>query len=163
MNRDTTRAEVTIREAGEDDAASVHGLVRELANVVGDAHPLPENVRARLLELMEEPRAETLVAEAGGEVVGVVSYWIKPDLAHGDTVAEIPMLAVSEAHRRTGAGSALVDEMRRRAAKRGATLVELVTTPANVAAREFYRSLGFVETDHLVLELVAATEGPEPR
>ena len=45
-------------------------------------------------------------------------------------------------------------------ARNGATLIELVATRANVAAREFYRSLGFVEADVISLEFVGSPEDP---
>lgn len=156
----TSYETVNVREASAEDAEGVHALACELAEVTGDAHPFLESVRARLVELIEEPRAEVLVAENGGGIVGAVSFWIKPDLAHGDAVAEVPMLAVSEESRREGVGQALMAEVRERAAERGAALIELVTTPANVAARDFYRSLGFVETDHIVLEFVGEMDDP---
>lgn len=158
MAQENTTSDIEVREAVEADAKDIHALACELADAVGDAHPAPDAVRERLMEALEAPRAEVLVAETEGEVVGAVSYWIKPDLAHGDTVAEIPMLAVAEESRRGGVGRALMDEVRERAAGRGVALIELITTPANVTAREFYRSLGFVETDHISLEFVGSLE-----
>jgi ribosomal protein S18 acetylase RimI-like enzyme len=50
--------------------------------------------------------------------------------------------------------------VRRLAAENEANLIELVATTYNVAAREFYRSLGFVETDHITLEFVGDMEDP---
>lgn len=152
--------ELNVREASGEDAEGVHALACELAEVTGDAPPLLKTVRARLEDLIGEERAGVLVAESGGEIVGVVSFWVKPDLAHGDTVAEVPMLAVSEENRRGGVGQALMAGVRQRAAEHGAALIELVTTPSNVAARGFYRSLGFVETNHVVLEFVGGMEDP---
>lgn len=158
MSEEPVVDEMNVREASEGDAEGIHALACDLAEVIGDSTPSPEAVHARLRELLEEPRAEVLVAESGGEVVGAVSFWVKPDLAHGDTVAEVPMLAVSEENRREGVGQALMDEVRERAAARGAALIELVIVPANVVARDFYRSLGFVETNHIVLEFVGEME-----
>jgi len=155
-------AGVRVREARPSDAGEIHGLMCELARVVGDSLPPKEAVARRLRELLEEPRAGVLVAESGGEVVGAVSYWVKPDLAHGDTVVEVPTLVVREGLRRAGVGRRLMESVRRLGMERGAALVELVTTPANVAAREFYRALGFVETDHIVLEFVGQLEDPPP-
>jgi ribosomal protein S18 acetylase RimI-like enzyme len=155
-----SRETVNVREAVGDDAEDVHVLACALADVTGDAHPFLETVRARLAELVEEPRAGVLVAENGEGVIGVVSFWIKPDLAHGDTVCEVPMLAVCEESRREGVGHALMAGVRERSAELGAALIELVTTPSNVAARDFYRSLGFVETDHIVLEFVGEMDDP---
>jgi ribosomal protein S18 acetylase RimI-like enzyme len=149
-----------IREAEPRDAAAIHGLASELAEIVGDSPPTEDAIRARLEELLDEPRARVLVAENEAGVVGAVSLWIKPDLAHGDSVVEVPMLAVAEDHRRTGVGKLLMEEVRNIGADNGASLIELVATSANVAAREFYRSLGFVEADVVPLEFVGSQEDP---
>jgi ribosomal protein S18 acetylase RimI-like enzyme len=152
-------AEPRVREATEEDAQEIHALAAELAGAVGDSPPTPEGVRARLSELLNEPRARVLVAEDDA-VVGAVSLWIKPDLAHGDTLVEVPMLVVSEERRREGVGKLLMEEVQRLAADNDASLIELVATTQNVPAREFYRSLGFVETDHVTLEFVGDVENP---
>jgi ribosomal protein S18 acetylase RimI-like enzyme len=152
-------AELRVRVASAEDAEIIHSLAAELAGAVGDSPPSLENVRERLAELLEERRARVLVAE-GDVVVGVVSLWIKPDLAHGDSVVEVPMLVISEDRRREGVGKLMMEEVQRLAAENGATLIELVATTQNNPAREFYRSLGFVETDHVTLEFVGDVEDP---
>jgi len=149
-----------VREANVEDAAEICGLVQELAETVGDTPPDEEAVRARLEELLDEPRARVLVAENEGSVVGGASFWIKPDLAHGDTVVEVPMLVVAEDHRRAGVGKLLMEEVRNVASDNDASQIELVATPANVTAREFYRSLGFVEAEVVSLEYVGSQEDP---
>jgi ribosomal protein S18 acetylase RimI-like enzyme len=153
-------AEYELREATPGDAAEVHALACELAGAVGDAPPEEEAVRRRLGELLRETGARVFVAEVGGEVAGVVSLWIKPDLAHGDAVVEVPMLAVSEDHRRNGVGKLLMSRVREVAAEHDASLVELVATRANVVARDFYKALGFVEADVVSLEFVGDVENP---
>jgi ribosomal protein S18 acetylase RimI-like enzyme len=150
-----------VREAAAEDAQAIHSLAGELAATVGDSLPPFEDVRARLLELLDEPRARVLVAEGeSGDVLGMSSLWIKPDLAHGDTVVEVPTLVVAQNSRREGVGKLLMEEVQRLGAENGANLIELVATTSNVAAREFYRSLGFVETDHVTLEFVGDMEDP---
>lgn len=149
-----------VREAKVEDAAEICGLVRELAETVGDDPPTEEVTRARLEELLDEPRARVLVAENEAGIVGGASFWIKPDLAHGDTVVEVPMLVVAEDHRRTGVGRLLMEEVRNVASDNGASQIELVATRANVTARAFYRSLGFVEADVVSLEFVGSQEAP---
>ena len=151
---------IKVREATTKDAADIQMLARELAETVGDAPPVEEAVRKRLEELLETPRSRVLVVENGRGVVGAVCFWIKPDLAHGDTVVEVPMLVVAEDHRRNGVGRLLMEEVRSIASENGASLIELVTTTANVAAREFYNSLGFVEADVVALEFVGSHEDP---
>jgi ribosomal protein S18 acetylase RimI-like enzyme len=149
-----------VREANVEDAAEICGLASELAETVGDEAPTEKATRARLEELLDEPRARVLVAENEARIVGGVSFWIKPDLAHGDTVVEVPMLVVAEDHRRVGVGKLLMEEVRNVASDNDASQIELVATRANVTAREFYRSLGFVETDVVSLEFVGSQEDP---
>jgi ribosomal protein S18 acetylase RimI-like enzyme len=149
-----------VREANVEDAAEICGLASELAETVGDEAPTEKATRARLEELLDEPRARVLVAENEARIVGGVSFWIKPDLAHGDTVVEVPMLVVAEDQRRTGVGKLLMEEVRNVASDNGASQIELVATRANVTAREFYHSLGFVEADVVSLEYVGSQEDP---
>ena len=154
----------TVREASRDDAEALYELARELAGALGDQIPRDEAVRARLHELLEEPRALVLVAEDEGGVVGAANLWIKPDLAHGDVVIEVPMLVVSGNARRRGVGRLLVNEIQNIAADENAAIVELIATKDNDAARSFYRSLGFVETDHVALEFVGEMrDSPDPQ
>ncbi|MBA3793630.1 MAG: GNAT family N-acetyltransferase [Rubrobacter sp.] len=149
-----------VREATEGDGAGIHALARELAGAVGDAPPDEGAVRTQLEQLLRETGARVFVAEVGSEVAGVVSLWIKPDLAHGDAVVEVPMLAVSEEHRRAGVGKLLMGRVRQVASENDASLVELVATRANVTARDFYKSLGFIEADVVSLEFVGDIEHP---
>ena len=152
---------IHVRAATAEDVEIIHSLASELAATLDDSAPRFEDIRARLFELLEEPRARVLVTEGeDGVIVEVASLWIKPDLAHGDTVVEVPMLVVAEGSRGEGVGKTLMEEVRRLAAENEANLIELVATTYNVAAREFYRSLGFVETDHITLEFVGDMEDP---
>lgn len=154
-------SQLRVREATAKDVKTIHALAGELAGIVDDSSPALEAVRARLSELLEEPRARVLVAEdEDGAVVGMASLWIKPDLAHGDTVVEVPTLVVAEGSRRGGVGKLLMEEIQKLAAENDANLIELVATPGNVPARDFYKSLGFVETDHVSLEFVGDMEDP---
>jgi len=150
----------TVREAILEDAEAIYYLARDLADALGDRRPRPEAVRARLDELLGEPRARVLVAEGEDGVVGAASLWIKPDLAHGDSVLEVPMLVVSENVRRRGVGKLLVEEIQNVAAAENVALIELVATRENDVARAFYRSLGFVETEHIALEYVGDVQNP---
>lgn len=159
--RATPDPSATVREATQEDGEAFYALVRELADALGDQRPKMEAVRARLGELLEEPRARVVVAEnEGGDVVGAANLWIKPDLAHGDTVIEVPMLVVSDRARRQGIGKLLVEEIQNVAAAEDAKIIELVATRENDAARAFYKSLGFVETDHIALEFVGDVQNP---
>ena len=149
-----------MREAVLEDAEAVHALIGDLADALGDRRPRFEAMRARLDELLAEPGARVLVAEGTEGVVGAASLWIKPDLAHGDVVIEVPMLVVSGNARRRGLGKLLVEEIQRIATEENAALIELVATKENDVARAFYKSLGFVETEHIALEFVGDMQQP---
>jgi len=157
--RSTPESPPIVREATRKDAEALHALAGELADALGDQRPRTEPFRARLDALLEESRARVLVAEDEGGVVGAASLWIKPDLAHGDTVIEAPMLVVSGNARHRGIGKLLVEAIQDVAAAENAALIELIATKDNGAARAFYRSLGFVETDHIALEFVGEMRG----
>ncbi|CAN5746288.1 GNAT family N-acetyltransferase [soil metagenome] len=152
--------EIQIRDATEEDLEAIHALACELATAVGDSGPESEALRKRLLELLQMQPAHILVAEGEEGILGVMSFWIKPDLAHGDTVVEIPMLAVAEEARRQGVGKLLIQKAQKVASEHGAGLIELIATPDNANAREFYRSLGFVETDNISLEFRGDVDNP---
>jgi ribosomal protein S18 acetylase RimI-like enzyme len=70
------------------------------------------------------------------------------------------MLVVSGSARRLGMGKLLIEEIQSIAADENAALIELVATKENDVARAFYRSLGFVETDHVALEFVGDVQSP---
>jgi ribosomal protein S18 acetylase RimI-like enzyme len=160
MNGSKTPRPPTVREAVLEDAEALYYLARDLAEALGDRRPRPDAVRARLGEFLKEPRARVLVAEGEDGVVGAASIWTKPDLAHGDVVIEVPMLVVSGSARRLGVGKLLIEEIQSIAADENAALIELVATKENDVARAFYRSLGFVETDHVALEFVGDVQSP---
>ncbi len=147
-----------LRDAKAGDVEEVYELSRQLAAALGDSEPRREAVSQRLLELLQEPRSQVLVIEEEGQVRGMAALWIKPDLAHGDTVVEVPTLVVDEDHRGYGVGRLLIEGVREIAREHGATLIELVATRDNSSAQAFYRALGFTETDHITLEFVGGQE-----
>ena len=149
-----------MREAVPEDAEALHALMGELADALGDRSPRFGAMRAQLEKLLAEPGARVLVVEGAEDLVGAASMWIKPDLAHGDVVIEVPMLVVSGNARRRGVGQLLVKEIRRIAAEENAALIELVATKENDVARAFYKSLGFIETEHIALEFVGDMQQP---
>jgi ribosomal protein S18 acetylase RimI-like enzyme len=149
-----------VREAVLEDAEALHALIGDLADALGDRNPQFGAMRAQLEKLLEEPGARVLVVEGAEDIVGAASLWIKPDLAHGDVVIEVPMLVVSGNARRRGVGKLLVKEIRRIAAEENAALIELVATKENDVARAFYMSLGFIETEHIALEFVGDMQQP---
>jgi ribosomal protein S18 acetylase RimI-like enzyme len=75
-------------------------------------------------------------------------------------VIEVPTLVVAKGSRRGGVGKLLMEEIQELAAENDAGVIELIATRENAPARNFYKSLGFVETDHVSLEFVGDMENP---
>lgn len=83
------------------------------------------------------PGAECIVAESDGQIVGFILA------AHERSRAHLITVDVVEEFRRRGIGSALLAEIERRMAERGAREVELETATNNDAAVAFWRKHGY--------------------
>lgn len=101
--------------------------------------PSPWSYRAFACEILENPIASYIVALAGEKVVGYAGMWVILDEAH------ITNVAVHPNWRKRGLGRALMQEIMRRAARRGAARITLEVRPSNAAARRLYAALGFTE------------------
>ncbi|HEX6418004.1 MAG TPA: GNAT family N-acetyltransferase [Acidimicrobiales bacterium] len=103
-----------------------------LRATVADAWGLPVVTPARVYDHPE--RLGGAVAEVAGERVGAVTF------RAGD--GELEVVTVNALRPGIGAGRAMLDEVRRRAAAAGASRVWLVTTDTNDSAIAFYQRLG---------------------
>jgi ribosomal-protein-alanine N-acetyltransferase len=87
--------------------------------------------------LLRRRDAEMITAEAGGAVVGYAAFWCVVDQG------ELGNVAVSADWRGYGIGARLVEDVLRRAARRGVREVFLEVRPSNAVARALYERLGF--------------------
>lgn len=134
--------QILIRDAAAKDATEVVRLTRELAQAEGESTLIsPEYV----VRYLSHPGCCILLAELGGQVVGLLSYSIRPDLYHAADCCLIEELIVGEQARRQGVGSVLVQEAIRRAAQGRCAEISVSTMPDNLAALRFYRRHGLVD------------------
>jgi GNAT superfamily N-acetyltransferase len=97
-----------------------------------------------LLEAREEPRRRTLVAELGGEIVGVATVEPARDSdVDGRTTGEVRVFYVDAAHWRTGIGRTLMRGTMRTLREERFECAVLWTFEANEGARRFYEALGW--------------------
>jgi amino-acid N-acetyltransferase len=118
-----------VRPATEADVQAIADIVNEHAR---QGHLLPrssENIRSSL--------ANWLVAELGGQVVGIGSL-----LTMSPTLVEVRSLAVLPAFRSYGIGALIVSGLVERARERGIPTVFALTR-----AVRFFERLGFMVTD----------------
>ena len=125
----------------------------ELAPYVSDAETWSER-RALYASLFDKPDTLLLLARDGDELIGyalthvlaVEDTWVPDTWRTGARIAEIESLAVSEARRGEGIGSALMDAVERELAARGLDDLILGVLPGNVDAIRLYERRGFRPT-----------------
>lgn len=129
-----------IRTARPVDAEQVVRLLSQLG------YPTDARAVARRVEHLEtDERQEVLVADQGGDVVGLVVVDVAGLIHRDEPTARITALAVHDDLRGQGHGRALVDEAERIAREAGC--LEMLVTSGRRAERAgahaFYRYLGY--------------------
>jgi len=104
-----------------------------------------EVIAARLLEWEQTPRAEVLVAECDGAVVGVAAVSASPHLARPGRTARLAGLVVAATHHRRDIGTALVHAAENRARAWQCDRLELTSSRRRAAAHAFYLARGYKE------------------
>lgn len=115
--------------------------------------PLPESYYTAFEQIDRDPSHELIVAETGREVVGTLHLMFLPSISfQGGLRAQIESVRVDKRHRSQGIGQAMIKWTIRRAATRGAHLVQLTTHRSREDAHRFYEGLGF-EASHVGMKL----------
>lgn len=132
----------SIRSAHLDDAPAVVRLIRQLAESAGETSPLTERYLESYLAF---PGSRILLAEDRGEVIGLLSYSVRPDLYHAGDSAYIENLVVDQGRRGEGIGRALLETALAELEAAGCAEVSIATMPENEGAQRLYRSLGLTD------------------
>ena len=107
----------------------------------------PPMDRANVQALIAGPSSTIIVADAGGEIIGVITILEKLVTASAIKVprryVEIDNMAVKQLAQRQGVGRALIDAAADWARGRGVTRLELNVYEFNEAAAALYRGAGF--------------------
>ncbi|WP_421016679.1 GNAT family N-acetyltransferase [Furfurilactobacillus cerevisiae] len=139
---------VDIRPVTENDAADLLTLLEDLkkesTTFTADpalAHLSVEEEAAQLRVMISSPQNHLMVADYGGQLIGVASI-----IAKNETVGEIGV-AILKSYWNEGLGSALMEEMLYWA-KTASSLTNIVLTVQleNTYAKRLYRNLGFKVT-----------------
>ena len=144
-------------EAGLGESGEIIRLVQELAQESGEQSALDFKDVADYLLF---PGCTILLAEAGGETVGLLSYAVRPNLYHARECCVIDELVVSRGARGKGVGSALISEVIRRGIEAGWAEVSVSTLADNQPAIDFYRRYGLTD-EALLLERHLQPDEPE--
>jgi ribosomal protein S18 acetylase RimI-like enzyme len=133
---------VTIRNATPDDARAIVSLIGELAQSIGEASPVSD-AYARIY--LAAAGSGILLAEESNDVLGLLSYSIRPNLYHAGPSGLIEELVVRAAMRGRGIGKALLAEALRLFELMGCAEASVSTTRDNEAAQHLYRSMGMID------------------
>jgi GNAT superfamily N-acetyltransferase len=153
-------ATIDLREATSVDAAPIVMLIRALARVMDVVSPVDE---AYVREYVASPGSGILVADDAGQVVGLLSYSVRPSLVHAGRSCVIEELVVDQTTQRQGIGARLVEDLLRRAAGWGCIEVSVSTLAGQRGAIEFYKARGFSDDAVLLEKHLASGEKPETR
>ena len=131
---------MVIRSARPEDAPRLVGVFEHWGHRQ-DAEAIAE----RLAAWAATPHAQVLIAEHDDAPVGVAAVSASPHLARPGRTARLPALAVDAAHRRRGAGAALVRAAEALARQWGCDRMEVTSSRSRAEAPSFYPALGYEE------------------
>lgn len=140
---------VLIRSARPEDAPDIVRLITELAGSIGEHSPISENYVNVYISHLDD---SILLAEENRHVVGLISFSARPNLYHAASSCLIEELIVTATARSRGVGSALIDEVIRRAAALDCAEIGVSTLEDNEEAIAFYNKHGFVD-EAVLLEM----------
>ena len=137
--------DIRVRRLGPGDTGAAARLNELYADVFADdaTYRARRPSAAYLRELLADPGVFALVAEDGdGTVVGGLTDYELRKLEQERSEVYLYDLAVAEAHRRRGIATALICELQRAAAARGAWVVFVQADHGDDAAIALYEKLG---------------------
>jgi GNAT superfamily N-acetyltransferase len=137
-----------VRDAVPGDVGKLLGLVQALAEYEREA----DQVMATEADLAEalfgtDPKVFALVAENGGEVLGMLIYFVTFSTWTGRHGLYVEDLFVVPGQRRQGTGKALLAALAERAVQAGRPRIEWVVLDWNQPAIDFYLSTGALPED----------------
>ena len=145
---DPATRQVTLREAGAGDVERVTTAVESLLVELGGRTPTRAEMEAEVQALLDDPQGgSVLIAEADGDIVGVLTASWQRAIHVPGVYATVQDLWVDEAWRSRGVGAELVEAIASQARTRGVSRLEVglprETFAAIASTESFYRRNGF--------------------
>lgn len=128
---------ITLGPARMDDVSAISHLSRDLVEAGLPWNWTPRRVGAH----MRDRESLVVAAKAGRKLIGFAMAQF------GDETVHLTLLAVAATHQRLGVGRRLMQWVEESAVVAGLFLVKLEVRAGNRAARRFYASLGYTQSD----------------
>jgi len=139
--------DLRVRRATAADLETLVRLLAQLFAIEADFRPDAARQRSGLARMLGGgDERVVLVAERGGEVVGMVTGQLVVSTAEGGPSALVEDMVVEERARGRGAGRALLRGIEGWARERGATRLQLAADRENGPALRFYARMGWRRT-----------------
>lgn len=132
---------VAVRSARIEDVDQLVPLFDQLGH-----RQAGESLRSHLEAFLADPRADVLVAEDGGSLVGAATYFFVPVAHESGPWCRITTLMVDEAHRGHGVGRMLVAAAEAAAREAACARIEATSALDRTGAHRFYEKLGYGRT-----------------
>jgi ribosomal protein S18 acetylase RimI-like enzyme len=146
-----------VRKAEPRDMGRLVRLLETLFTIETDFNFDESRQRAGLKLLLDSDEDCLLVAEHGGEVIGMCSVQTVISTAEGGRSGWVEDLVIAEAFRGRGVGRKLLERVEAWAIANGVTRLQLLADRNNDAALNFYQRLGWTSTS-----LVPLRKFPRP-
>lgn len=127
----TPRVELSIRPMASED-------LERIVEIENECYSVPWS-EATFRGLLRRRDADVVAAVADGAIVGYAAFWCVLDQG------ELGNVAVTQAWRGRGIAAVLIEEILRRADRRGVAEVFLEVRPSNTTARRLYERFGFAQ------------------
>lgn len=143
---------VEISFATAADLPHLADLLAELFTLESDFQPERDKQLGGLRAILDDPKIGRLfVLRLDGKVAGMANALITISTAEGGRVLLLEDVIVSRAHRGGGLGRQLIEHVLDWARGQGMTRVTLLADRGNHSALDFYRKLGFENSNMMVL------------
>jgi GNAT superfamily N-acetyltransferase len=145
---DPVTQQATVREAGSGDVEGAATAATSLLAELGGRTPTPAEMEAEVQALLDDPQGgSVLIAEADGEIVGVLTASWQRAIHVPGVYATVQDLWVDEDWRSRGVGAELVEAIASQARTRGVSRLEVglprETFAAIASTESFYKRNGF--------------------
>lgn len=130
-----------IRPARGTDADAVNELLHQLGYPQDDRAATAARIRA----WADDPASAAYVADADGDLLGIVAVHVCPFFEREGSWARITALVVSDRTRGRGVGSRLVAAAESFATDHGCLRIEVTSADRRSEAHRFYRGRGYTD------------------